>query len=81
MAPLGPGRPSRPFRPFLPLTGFFATIFCTLGASRLNVMAPFAMFAVWMRPVASAVPPATAMNAVSAQAAVTLVRMLVEPFW
>ena len=58
----------------------FVTIVCTPGESRLNVTAPLAMSLVWMRPVASAVPPETATNAVRAQATANVVRMVVEPF-
>ena len=54
--------------------------FCTFGARRLRVTAPFAMFAVWMRPVASAVPPAMARNAARLHASVVFVRMIVVPF-
>ena len=47
----------------------------------MNLIAPLAMSRVWMRPAASAVPPATALTAGSAQAKVQLVRNVVKPLW
>jgi hypothetical protein len=79
LAPGAPGIPSTPLSPFAPFFGVVVTIFCTLGERRSSVTAPFAMLPVWMRPVASAVPPAMAMNAAAEQASRTLVRM-VDPF-
>jgi hypothetical protein len=78
--PSVPLTPLTPAMPFTPCTAFADTIFCTLGARRLNVIAPFARPLVLMRPEASAVPPATTTNAVSTHATVTWVRIVVEPF-
>ena len=75
MSPFAPLTPFRPLTPLVPPVAFFEITFCTWGESLSNVMAPFAMFAVWMRPVASAVPPAMATNAIAAQASTSLVRM------
>ena len=80
VTPGAPGMPSMPLMPSTPFCGIAVTSSCTCGERRLSVTAPLAMFDVWMRPVASAVPPAIATNAAIAQATVTLVRMVVDPF-
>jgi hypothetical protein len=70
-APAVPATPSLPSAPFW---GLRTTNFRTLGESRSKVIAPFAICPVWIRPVASAVPPATTTNVTSAQVTVIVVR-------
>ena len=80
--PRGAGEPLRPLDAGHTLGTVIAlrdTIFRTPGDSRLKVTAPSAMRPVRMRPVAPAVPPATAIRVMSAQVMATLIRQVVPP--